>query len=566
MSSARTKFCPICANKGHTSDTCNSVRRYIGKIPISLMQVINYRPVYTTKAEQKPEQFTKCILTSSLNKFSFDFGSEVVPSGNRIYARFLRSVKMDPYSLSEKATTNETNVKSVESMVDITDVDDSNDVSIIEENIPQIDLNESGSTDIDLSTSIDVTHDSVVTSGNDTAEQIVEDDKEDDELEMLDRQMRTLDELKKKILARNQRENEYNEAPDVLPTYDLNSSSDSMETKPALIDFIPLTPIKPEKFQPVRSPSPKINEIKCDAKIYLTEEHCNALVTKEGHNFLSKCEEIHNVSIIMEWKSIGNVLVVHGLPTDQGKFHEALINFFSSIKNESASEFSKNAPKKRETLIKYIREQLIQLDGPLCSQVNVDNLYHTMQKHLNRNTKVHKKKASRLRRQLNMILFGRYGFGEGKTHLQALQSYLRKLIENSTSNVPFGVRQKISEHFDYIFSSDDRENYRDLIDQYKDLKKQNNLPPLGLDRKLLGLKINVFSGTSVNVTMKNTVSESSVSSPSKMQQNNNRLNVMPSSIDIQINVSTPSSDSHLSKSSTDDNISQKNGTPNEWKS
>lgn len=528
------------------------------------MQIINYRPVYTTKTDINPEQFTKCILTSSLDKFTFNFGSEVVPYGNRIYARFLRSVKIDPDSLFKKATTDEKCARSAESQVDNTEVYDSSDVSIIEENIPQIDLNESGCTSIDLSTSIDVTHDSVVTSGNNTATQIVEDDKEDqsDELEILDRQMRMLDELKKKILARNQRENE-NEATDVL---DLNSSSNSVETKPILLDFIPLSSSKLEKFQPVRSPSPKINEIKCDAKIYLTEEHCNALVTKEGHNFLTKCEEIHNVSIIMEWKSIGNVLVVHGLPTDQGKFHEALINYFASIKNELASEFSKNAPKKREALIKFIREQLIQLDGPICTQVNVDHLYHTMQNHLNRNTKAHKKKASRLRRQLNIILFGRYGFGEGKTHLRALETYLRKLIENTTLIVPFGVRQKILEHLDYIFSADDRENYRDLIDQYKDLKKQNNLPPLELDRKLLGLKINVFSGTSVNVTMKNTLSESSVSSPSKMQQNNNRLNVMPSSIDIQINVSTPSSDSHLSKSSTDEIISQKSGISNEWKS
>lgn len=538
-----------------------------------MIQIINYRPVYTTKGEINSEQCTKCILTSSLGKFSFNFGTEVVPYGNRIYARFLRSVKMDPDSLSGIANIDERSAKSVESTVHITEVDDSNDVSIIEENIPQVDLSESASNDTDLSASIDITHDSsnVLTSENDTIEHNVEDDKEgqSDELEILDRQMRTLDELKKKIMTRNQRENENekeNEATDVLPIFDLNSSSDSVDTKPALLDFIPLTSSIVEKFQPVRSPSPRINEIKCDAKIYLTEEHCNALVTKEGHNFLTKCEEVHNVSIIMEWKSIGNVLVVHGLPTDQSKFHEALINFFASIKNESSSEFSKNAPKKREALIKFMREQLIQLDGPLCSQVNVDNVYHMMQKHLDRNTKAHKKKASRLRRQLNMILFGRYGFGEGKTHLQALQTYLRKLIENTASNVPFGLRQKILEHLDYIFSSDDRENYRDLIDQYKDLKKQNNLPPLELDRKLLGLKINVFSGTSVNVTMKNTVSESSVSSPSKIQQSNNRLNVMPSSIDIQINVSTPSSDSHMSKSSTDEIISQNSGISNEWKS
>lgn len=561
------KFCPICANKGHISDTCNSARRFIGRIPISLTRIINYRPIYTTKTDINPKQLTKCILTSSLDKFSFNFGSEVVPHGNRIYARFLRSVKMDPYSLSEKSTADKRNAKSAESKVDIMGHDDSNDISIIEENIPQIDLDESESTDIDLSASIDVTHDSVVISGNDTAEQIIENDAEDqsDELEILDRQMRTLDELKKKILARNQRENE-NVSNDVLPTLDLNSSSDSEEIKPALPDFIPLTSNEPETFQPVRSPSPKINEMKCDAKIYLTEEHCNALVTKEGHNFLTKCEEIHNVSIIMEWKSIGNVLVVHGLPNDQGKFHEALINFFAAVKNESTSELSKNAPKKREALIKFIREQIIQLDEPLWSQVNVDNLYHMMQKHLNRNTKVHKKKALRLRRQLNMILFGRYGFGDGKTHLQALQTYLRKLIENTSLNVPFGVRQKILEHLDYIFSSDDRENYRDLIDQYKDLKKSNNLPTLELDRKLLGLKINVFSGTSVNVTMKNTLSESSASSPSNMQQNNNRLNVMPSSIDIQINVSTPSSDSHITKSSNSEIISQKSDNSNKWKS
>lgn len=511
----------------------------MNKIPISFMNVMSYRPIYQTEKKNVEKHPIKCtILASSLDNYTFNFGSDVTSSEDRIYGRFLRSVKLP---------TNEHQTKN------IIEVMDSEDFSVAENKAEHVDAdeiveisldesidesinnsNDEDSFEFDSTENFDETLNSIESKSSTTTEsENTPAYNAHNELEMLDRQMKNLDDLKQKILLRNR------------PEQSKNAEPISSETHAILPDFIPLHTNKPENYQPVRSPTPEttaeeIDEKECDATIYLTEDHCNSLVAKSGREFLTKSESNFNVSIRMEWKKVGNVLLIHGFPRDQAKFHEALITFFAM--KPSVSCLTNSAPKKREALINYIREHIIQLDGAICDpeqMPDVVTLYKQIRKIDKISTKSFAKKVDRLRRQLNMILFGRFGFSEGKIHLDALQKYLRRLRASTATNISNEFRMKIMKHLNYIFSGVEHKNYEDVIEQYAELKRQNKLPSLALDRKLLGLKVNVFSGTSVNVTMKNSLSDSSIS-PSENVQNKNHSNGMSSSIDIQINVSTPS--------------------------
>lgn len=157
-----------------------------------------------------------------------------------------------------------------------------------------------------------------------------------------------------------------------------------------------------------------------------------------------------------------------------------------------------------------------------------------------------------------MILFGRYGLADGQMHLDALQDQMRRLINQSQKNVPIERRKRLAEHIDYIFSSVDHGNYENVMDQYMLLKRDGRLPALNIDRKLMGLKINVLSnspGNSPDSSSKNR-SNSSVNqmesssfsnqntTPANTSTPNNKTNAVPSLLDIQINVSTPSTSYH----------------------
>lgn len=502
------------------------------------MDVVSYRSEYAPEKNMAQNQATKCILASSLNEFTFNYGNDVMKLGNRIYARFLKSVKFD----SNPSINNNAKDESVDSS-DFPASSISHDPT--KQNIEETSVLKKGTNIKPSFLCIDDDNQSI-SNINESFDHQESFHNRNNNIELLNQQMKTLDDLKQKILCHNQTKSTF--------TTFSGENEDEMGfgSYPSL-DFIPLKINEPSRYQTVRSPSPFTDtvETECDAKIYLTQDHCNSLVTTTGHDFLTRSETNYNVSIRMEWRKIGNILIVHGLPSNQGRFHEALINFFALKKLEPSNKLSSNAPKKREALIKYIRDHLIQLDGPLCNHkdlADVQNLYQQMCAHKGGNTKASSKKAECLRRQLNMILFGRYGFIDGKTHLDALQKYLRKLNRSTLTNISFEMRRNIVEHLSYIFSEAEHENYEDIIRNYHEKKRQNTLPSLNLDRKLLGLKINIYSGTSLNVTMRNTLPEPPVTLTTNQQ---NKSNVIPSSIDIQINVSTPSSNRPLSSYHSD---------------
>lgn len=322
--------------------------------------------------------------------------------------------------------------------------------------------------------------------------------------------------------------------PDFIP---LNSNNSEQ---------LPLPPSPPSPPSPPRITPEESSQINCDAKIYLTKDHCKYLMTTQGSSFLQNNSTKNNVSIRMEWNSIGNVLIVTGVPNGQDKFHIDLKSFFNSIEKKLKSRSDIGIPKNRITLIAYLTETIRELEKPMDS---VQDLFHRMRQYEDFNTKASNKKAERVRKKLNMILFGKCGLRDGQKHLIGLQQNLRQLSQSRNETVSINFRREIVEHVNYIFSPFQHNNYADLVQQFKDLKRSKRLPILNLDRKLLGININVKNDLNESATA---IATSSTSSTTVTMADSSPMPIVskpelsivpyttksPSPVDIQINVST----------------------------
>lgn len=228
-----------------------------------------------------------------------------------------------------------------------------------------------------------------------------------------------------------------------------------------------------------------------EAKIYLSKDHSKYLMTRQGTFFLTETYIKHDVKLRMEWCSIGNILIVQGLPTAQDSFHADLLAYCTKAETDmrKKQEISQQVPKNRHTLIRFIKEQIAQLEQPLG---NVRDCFQRMLTAEQQCSKAGTKSADRARKLLNMILLGQTGLREGAMHLTALQSNLRCLVETETKDVISTVfRNEVFQHFKYIFSSVPHDNYAAMVREYEDLRRSNRLPALLLDRKLIGLRISV---------------------------------------------------------------------------
>lgn len=229
-----------------------------------------------------------------------------------------------------------------------------------------------------------------------------------------------------------------------------------------------------------------------EAKIFLTKDHSKYLLRRNGGlTFLSETYTKHNVIVRMEWRNIGNVLIVQGKPSAQDNFHADLMAYCMAAEEDvrKKQEISQQVPKNRATLIRFLKEQISQLEKPLAF---AKDCFVRMKINEQQRSKTGTKNADKARKTLNMILFGQTGLRDGAMHLTALQSNLRCLIENETKDVISNVfRNEVFQHYKYIFSSFSHDNYAELVNEYEKMRKSKQLPVLKLDRKLLGLKINV---------------------------------------------------------------------------
>lgn len=539
------------------------------------MNIVAYRPCLPeqNKNQDRPIKYT--ILASDVDNYEFNFGNEVSRTGNTIYARFDRATNKNQLNRSTASdndvafvseyNAHDTSDPPIEIYEDFDIVDDLDDVSSTDQF--------SENTQDDRIVTLDSFEEQNRSKVSDNFSEEFE--EKEARIKQLDDTIETLEELKGKMLSHKQidESNQTNENTD----HDTTAESDQIEpelkeditTSTVLPDFIPLSSGEPEKYEPARSPSPvsadstTANE-RSDAIIHLTQGHCKHLLAEEGNRFLRDSEAAWDVSVRLEWRDFGNILIVNGTTSSQQSFHDDLRGFFDKFDKENQNaNIAGSLPKKRDALIRIIRNHFATLDSPICNvreMVDVKSIYYRIRNNERNPSKANRKKNLNLRKQLNTVLFGRYGLGDGKTHLDALQDSLRRLINYNQINVPMEMRVEIAEHIDYIFSGNDHKNYENVIEHYLQLKHDNCLPPLNVDRKLLGLKINVLPQNDNSDSMqrrkspfKNSYLPSFSRSPmplnandSQTNQYTDRMNTAPSSNDIQINVSTPStSTSHF---------------------
>lgn len=498
-----------------------------------------------------------------MGDYSFNLGNDVPTTGNTIYSRFCRAVNLTAGKLNQSTISdndvmlvNESNLHDLsEPAIEIYDdfeIDDAEDISSSENftsdtqgssfiSFDGFNDSSTANTSIELETRRDSTTDNA-----------------EAQMKELDNKMQTLTDLKEQMLLHKnsdtcQTTDQDQECDTDAPVCE---QTDDVTTSTILPDFIPLSTGEPDKYEPIRSPSPisadsttTAND-KMDATIHLTPQNCKYLLSDKGNEFLRGCEERFNVSVRLEWRNFGNVLIVIGIASNQIDFHTELKSFFQSHDDSTKSTSFKHVlPKSRDALVQYVRTQVAQLDSPICNNKHLANVQYLYQKICtsDRNpTKRSKKQICRFRKQLNMVLFGRYGFADGKVHLTALQDRLRNVIQSQSEDVSMQLRRRMGENMDYIFSDIDHQNYEIMIERYNQMLKDKCLPPLNLDRKLMGLKINVMPNALKNMDNFREYAYASrhlgSSSRNSMPNENtneyaNKMKAIPSSSDIQINVS-----------------------------
>lgn len=347
------------------------------------VHVSSYRPILSVPKTSESNTASKCtVLTSSLDGYGFNFGQDVPTIGNNIYARFRRAVNIENSSLNLNQTSdsdvmilNESDRPievyddydfdadfDNESSFEIVSAESSHDNSVISLN----------NTDADLSAAADSNDFEIISTRASNARL---------EINQLNGKMQTLNELKDKMILHkpNVSIDDSFQSTDQDQTVSTDTSAheqkDLVTTSTALPDFIPLNSEDPEKYEPTRSPSPvsadsttNANEIKSDATIHLTEQHCKYLLNEKGNRFLRSSEENFGISVRLEWRDYGNVLIVNGISNAQRDFHSDLKDYFqSNERTQQSLSVCNNLPKNREALISFVRDKVTQLDSPFCN-------------------------------------------------------------------------------------------------------------------------------------------------------------------------------------------------------
>lgn len=135
------------------------------------------------------------------------------------------------------------------------------------------------------------------------------------------------------------------------------------------------------------------------------------------------------------------------------------------------------------------------------------------------------------------------------------KTILRHLRSSRETNIPVKFRQNINEHLNYIFSSQPHENYADLIDLYVQKKRSKTLPELNLDRKLLGLPIDVQPNRVVSTTLNDVPNV--INDRFNGESSNQTPAAIPSLMDLKLNVSFPSSSNEGPERTNEELLPQK---------
>lgn len=219
----------------------------------------------------------------------------------------------------------------------------------------------------------------------------------------------------------------------------------------------------------------QVAEEKIDAKIFLTKEHSKYLLN-EGEFFLHQASEKYDLTLRVVWESVGNMLVMHGLPTNQNIFYNELLDFLRDVSIEDHIKNRNNAftmPKVKDKLIKFIEEHLQRLKTDKKTLPHLKDLIRKMDSHQRQQQF---KSADKFRRQLNTFLLGKIGLRDGKTHLIGMIKQYQSLKEDKPGCETPQFREELRQHFLYLFTAYDHENYHALLDDYEECVQNSRWP------------------------------------------------------------------------------------------
>ncbi|XP_052844457.1 uncharacterized protein LOC128257477 [Drosophila gunungcola] len=233
--------------------------------------------------------------------------------------------------------------------------------------------------------------------------------------------------------------------------------------------------------------SEELPDIPSEGKIIMARDQSEYLFSPEGRNFLAAAAKQCQVSVRMDFKDYGYVLVIYGLKRHQEELQVKLLRRNQEVKRKSIEFQSQKPPKRIDVLIRFMRDGINSLNTNLG---NAKSHYMRIKELEELNTKNGFKMAEKKRRQLNMILVGQAGLLNGKTHLDQLLVLLRRLLDEFSpdDNATPQMRSEIEDHWRMIFTAYPHPNYDSLLNSYGRLDQKNRLPSLHLDPVLLGFQ------------------------------------------------------------------------------
>lgn len=228
-----------------------------------------------------------------------------------------------------------------------------------------------------------------------------------------------------------------------------------------------------------RNDAMSLNITKKDGKTLLS--------TEKGFNFLEQAYAKYRVKIRIEWTAHGKTVVVNGTKSDQSRFVADLSDFLNGTTGINGFTFT--LPKNRDSLVRILNENLDLLKRRAG---NVDQMFGIMCRNEDMATKSSIKTANRVRKELNVILFGQAGLRDGRMHLAALKRNFQTVLDQEHYVVPLHIHEQMELHFNYIFSSSRHTDYRSLIREYNILNEPKYYPASSTGPSLEGTKMLVL--------------------------------------------------------------------------
>ncbi|XP_052861518.1 uncharacterized protein LOC128268456 isoform X1 [Anopheles cruzii] len=203
-----------------------------------------------------------------------------------------------------------------------------------------------------------------------------------------------------------------------------------------------------------------------DAKICLMKSHTQLLISTRGRKFLKDASSRHMLKWSITFESIGNVLLVSGQAANQDAFHRELVGF---LQQTEGVWLGAKVPGERRSAVRFIRKHL---DLLTKSYENIETIFARYQQ---LQGKMKWKKSERDRRLLNVVLFGQWGMREGRTHVQRLLTSIDSLKRSEEPEIDPNARDVIDVDIRYIFSSYDHGDYKQIIAEFEELRKNQQL-------------------------------------------------------------------------------------------